>query len=415
MRTLRWLNLALLAVVWTAGGGAIAWAADPEKPPPALTAEQKAFDLKLRKDLFDVINRGCDLYNEPVYDPYGCYRLYEGALRTAAPLLDHHPQLQKLIAKTLEDAEKTGKETGKADEAAFMLRKMLDKVRDELKNEAALPATAKSLWERLGGEKGVAKVVDDFVALAGKDPKVNFFRDGKYKLDDKGVAKMKQHLVEFVSAATGGPLKYSGRDMKEVHKDMAITDEEFDACVKDLKNALEKNDVEAADKDALVKIVESTRRDIVAPKKPSESPAKTQWDRLGGEKGVGKIVADLMDTVSKDPDIKLFPDPTAQPKPDQLKKIREDVIDYISSKTGGPRKYEGKSMKEIHAGMKITERQFDAFVADFEAVLKNNGVKDDDVKELVDAVKAMKKDIVEAKKPDEKPTDKGADKKSDDK
>ena len=42
----------------------------------------------------------------------------------------------------------------------------------------------KTLWDRLGGEAGVSKVVDDFVAAAATDPKVDFSRGGKYKLDD---------------------------------------------------------------------------------------------------------------------------------------------------------------------------------------------------------------------------------------
>ena len=74
---------------------------------------------------------------------------------------------------------------------------------------------------------------------------------------------MKKRLVEFVSAATGGPLKYEGKSMKEVHKGMAITNAEFDALAGHLVKALKDHGAKQADIDDLVKIVGSTRKDIV--------------------------------------------------------------------------------------------------------------------------------------------------------
>jgi hemoglobin len=383
-------TIVLLAVAATLGRAPIACAADPEKP-PALTADQKAFDTKLRRSLFDLINRGADLYNKG--DHAACYYLFDGSLQTIGPLLDHHPQLQKLIAEGLKGAE----EQPQADHKAFHLRKVLDKVREELKGDGA--AGGKALWDRLGGEQGVTELVDDFAGIVATDEKVDFFRKGKYKSDDESVAKMKRHLVELISSATSGPLKYTGRDLREVHKDMAITDAEFDASIADLSKALEKNRVQPADSEALIKIVESTRKMIVAPKKTDEgSRANTLWDRLGGEKGVGEIVDKLFASLAKDP--KLNAVQKEKPSPEKVQQIREEVIDYISSKTGGPRKYEGKTMKAVHAGMQITGEQFDLFVDYFKAVLDNQGVKEADVKTLVDAVNSTKKDIVEAKKPD---------------
>src|SRR5205823_3339376 len=86
---------------------------------------------------------------------------------------------------------------------------------------------AKSLWDRLGGEPAVKAVVHDFVGRAATDPKVDFFRGGKYTLDAAGVANLEKLLVEFISSATGGPLKYTGRPMKPLHKGMGITEAQF--------------------------------------------------------------------------------------------------------------------------------------------------------------------------------------------
>ena len=132
------------------------------------------------------------------------------------------------------------------------------------------PPEAKTLWDRLGGEANVAKVVDDFVNTAGKDPKVNFWRDPTKVPSKEEVAALKKHLVEFVSSATGGPLKYEGKSMKEVHKGMKITNAEFDAAAKDLQEALEKNGAKPDDEKAVMAAVEGTRKDIVEEAKPED-------------------------------------------------------------------------------------------------------------------------------------------------
>jgi len=412
MRILHWFNIALLATVLTAGG---VRSADPEKPPPPLTAEQKAFDTKLRRSLFDVINRGVDLYNAT--DHAGCYHLFEGSLGTVAPLLDHHPQLQKAIAAGLGEAA----EMNSADHQAFHLRKVLDKVREELRNASAPAPQVKSLWDRLGGEKGVSDVVNEFVASVAYDPKIKFTRDDKWaSANEAAVKKLKQHIVEYIGSATGGP-QYSGPEIKTVQKEVAITNDDFDAAAVDLKKALVKYAVKPADIEEVLKAMELTRKDIVSTKKPVESPAPetTLWDRLGGEKGVGKIVDDLIKVVHTDPHLKDIHKPDApKPTPEQLGALRQDIIAYISSKTGGPLKYEGKSMKAAHEGMNITDEQFDIFVGLFKDVLKANMAKEDDIKTIVEALKKEKEKIVQPKKPVEKKpaTDKKADdKKSEDK
>src|SRR5207244_8827494 len=127
----------------------------------------------------------------------------------------------------------------------------------------AEPAPPTTRWDRLGGEAKVQKVVDDFVALAAKDAKVNFDRSGKFKLDAAAIDQLKKHLVAFVSQATGGPLKYTGKSMKEAHKGMGITNAEFDAAAADLKKALEKNGAKPADIQAVLQAVEGTRTAIV--------------------------------------------------------------------------------------------------------------------------------------------------------
>jgi hemoglobin len=247
----------------------MAWAEEKEKP--AGLPDRKALDQGVYRALTEVINKGADLYNgtaDSPNDPAACYRLWQGALLALKPLLDHQPEWQKAIDAGLAEAEGTAQMRARA----WVLRRVMDKIREDInpKSKKTEPPVATTLWERLGGEKGVAKVVDDFVTAAAADPNVNFFRDGKYKPTNEQVADLKKKLVDLISEASGGPRKYTGKGLKEVHKGMGITDAEFDACAGDLKAALEKSGANADDVAAVLRAVGGTRRDIVEPKKPDD-------------------------------------------------------------------------------------------------------------------------------------------------
>jgi len=133
-----------------------------------------------------------------------------------------------------------------------------------------------TLYERLGGEQGVKAIVDDFVARALADPRVNWERKGikrggvlgyggksvEWKPDAGKVETLKTHMAQFFALSTGGPAKYEGREMKQVHNGMKITNAEFDAAVGDLKATLDKLHLATAEQKELLAIVESTRPQV---------------------------------------------------------------------------------------------------------------------------------------------------------
>src|SRR2546423_15208033 len=104
-----------------------------------------------------------------------------------------------------------------------------------------------TLGERLGGERAVRKIVADFVAGAGADPKVDLTRGGKFLKTPGSSDVITEELVRLISSLSGGPYDYKGRSMKDTHKGMGITDEQFDAAAGHMKAALEKNRVKAED------------------------------------------------------------------------------------------------------------------------------------------------------------------------
>lgn len=128
--------------------------------------------------------------------------------------------------------------------------------------------SAKSLYERLGGEPAIAAVCNDFVGRAASDPKVNFFRKGilgatEWKPTSEDLAMFNKHLVQFVCMAAGGPQAYEGRSMKSTHRGMKITESQFNALAADLAASLDKFNVPAKEKGELLGAVAATKKDIV--------------------------------------------------------------------------------------------------------------------------------------------------------
>src|SRR5262245_6492783 len=107
-------------------------------------------------------------------------------------------------------------------------------------------AQNKSLYERLGGKDAIKGVVDELVTIVAADPRIN------KKFAKTNVDRLKFELVEQICAATGGPCKYTGRDMKTAHKNMGVTEGEFGALVENLVKALDKFNVKEKEKSELL-------------------------------------------------------------------------------------------------------------------------------------------------------------------
>ena len=123
----------------------------------------------------------------------------------------------------------------------------------------------KSLFDRLGGKNAITAVVDDFVANCAADTRINTFFAATAK-DPKRMAMFKSNLVDQLCEATGGPCKYTGKNMKEAHKGMGVSGPDFDALVEDLVKSLNKFKVAAADQKILLGVLGPMKADIVEKK-----------------------------------------------------------------------------------------------------------------------------------------------------
>jgi hemoglobin len=104
-----------------------------------------------------------------------------------------------------------------------------------------------SLYDRLGGAKGLAQIVEDTFAAHLNNPVVKT----RFEIV-KDLENVKKMAREFFGAGSGGPETYTGKDMMAAHKGMNISEQEYLAVMDDVLEALSKNKVgEDAVKDVI--------------------------------------------------------------------------------------------------------------------------------------------------------------------
>ena len=120
----------------------------------------------------------------------------------------------------------------------------------------------KTLYADLGKTKGIQKVVDLFVGNVGGDKRINS-QFAATVADKARLAKFKKNLVDQICEASGGPCKYTGKDMKTAHAGMGITTADFNALVEDLVAALNTAKVKKDAQDKLLGALGAMKGDIV--------------------------------------------------------------------------------------------------------------------------------------------------------
>jgi len=117
--------------------------------------------------------------------------------------------------------------------------------------------------------------------------------------------------------------------------------------------------------------------------------ASTLYERLGGLDAIKAVVEDFRDRVAGDDRINLKFART------DLARLTKMLTDQVCEATGGPCQYKGRSMKEAHAGMKVTKGEFNALVEDLVATLKQFKVPSAEQDELLAILGPLKSEIVE--------------------
>jgi hemoglobin len=117
-------------------------------------------------------------------------------------------------------------------------------------------AAEPTLYEQLGGDAGVTKIIDGMVGHVAADTRINSF------FANANIPRLKKLLVEQVCAGAGGPCTYKGQDMVAAHKGMKINSAQFNALVEDLQKSLADNNVDIGAGNKLLAMLAPMKTDV---------------------------------------------------------------------------------------------------------------------------------------------------------
>jgi len=121
---------------------------------------------------------------------------------------------------------------------------------------------------------------------------------------------------------------------------------------------------------------------------------KSLYERLGGVYAIAAVIDDLIDRVMDNPRL------NANPKVDEAHHrvsragFKYLVTEMVCGATGGPQQYTGRSMRDSHVHLDITEDEWQVFLADLQACLDHFAVPKAEQGEIFALVDSTKSDIV---------------------
>ncbi|MGB6300340.1 MAG: group 1 truncated hemoglobin [Rivularia sp. (in: cyanobacteria)] len=114
-----------------------------------------------------------------------------------------------------------------------------------------------TLYEKIGGQPTIEKVVDDFHNRILADSSLSgFFANTDMK-------QQRDRQVGFFSLILGGPKDYKGRSMDQTHTGMGLEQSHFDAITKHLSNSMTSSGVSADDTKEAMAAVEKLKGSIL--------------------------------------------------------------------------------------------------------------------------------------------------------
>ncbi len=123
-----------------------------------------------------------------------------------------------------------------------------------------------------------------------------------------------------------------------------------------------------------------------------KKPEKSLYERLGGYNAIAAVVDDFMARQVADPQLARF---FVGHSTDSKRRIRQLIVDQLCEATGGPCIYTGRDTKTTHAGLGLTESDWQVGVKLLTATLDKFKVPQKEKEDVFAAVSGLKKDIVE--------------------
>lgn len=118
-------------------------------------------------------------------------------------------------------------------------------------------ADGDALFQQLGGKGGIFKIVEAFLPIVLADARI------KESFNEVDMENFHVQLATQLCELAGGPCKYDGSNMQSVHRDLKITNAQFNAVAEDLQMAMETRGIASAAQNRLIAKLAPMARDIV--------------------------------------------------------------------------------------------------------------------------------------------------------
>lgn len=137
------------------------------------------------------------------------------------------------------------------------MKRLLTAVACALALAAPVQAADDATFHGLGGKPGIKNIVATLVPLVLADPRI------KESFTDIDMKNLALRLEEQFCELSGGPCRYQGKDMTEIHDGLNITVAQFNALAEDLQLAMERNGVAPRFQNKLLARLAPMQRTIV--------------------------------------------------------------------------------------------------------------------------------------------------------
>ncbi len=124
-------------------------------------------------------------------------------------------------------------------------------------NLGARPFGGASMAEAFHGQAGIRRVVDDMIERAHSDPAISEIFKGHDRV------RLSRTLFEQFCAILAAGCAYSGRSMKDSHRDLGIQQADLNRLVELLQAAMNREGISFAAQNRLLSKLAPMRRDIV--------------------------------------------------------------------------------------------------------------------------------------------------------
>jgi len=124
-------------------------------------------------------------------------------------------------------------------------------------NAGARPFEGDAMWKAFHGQAGVDRIVDEMVDLSLRDPRIRDI------FEAHDMVRLRRTLKEQFCYILNGGCRYTGRDMKSVHKDLGVQRTDFNALVEHLQTAMDREKIGFRDQNRFLAKLAPMQRDTV--------------------------------------------------------------------------------------------------------------------------------------------------------